>query len=393
MASCGRRFGAHPLTARTSAARAALSLLTAATLASSTAAAAEPSTAPSPAPNAEVTAYCAKVRARAAADAALLIAPTLRAEAIKLPPSLQSSGRVDPVLGGAEYQGRAAVQVSPLRAYKGFKVMDAAEHDCAQQSAATQARDLATDAMETARLAALEKQAAFLASKRPEWEAIAARMQERFAARTVTLVDVDDVNAVTEQLARQQIQLAGEIAKLRASTASGAARPKVAALRSQVAKSSRRFEESASHIRSLDAWDFTVTAGVVPPIFAGNASTGVYGVAVLSYDLGGPWHTAAEGRYLDARDQEIRAARSSVLKQLDTMLAVARAVRTQVEGELGVLDRRKTAVTKSRATVEDSESSAAFRQIAVFDLALLEIESERVFLKELAVELAHLEEN
>lgn len=373
MASCWRRFGLLAGTA---------SVLTL----TSTAAHAEPTT---PAPSEETAATCAKVRARAAADAALLLAPTVRTEAIKLPPSIQRSNRLDPTLGGAEYQGRAAVVLSPLHMYKGVKVLDAAEADCAQQAEATRARDVATDALESARLVALQKQATFLAAKRPSWEAIATKMQERFAARAVTLVDLEDVNAVTDRLTRQQIQLAGEVAKLQASGIVSA-RVEVDALRTRVASTSRTFEEKASHLRSLDAWDLSVTAGLVPPVFESNA-TAVYGIVSLSYNLGGPWHTGAEGRYLDARDREIRAARTAVLKQLDTMMAVARASRKQAEGELAILQRRREAVAKSRAAVEESESSGALRQLAVFDLELLSIESESVYLKELATELAHLE--
>jgi hypothetical protein len=341
-----------------------------------------------PAPQ-EATAFCAKTRARAEADAALLIAPTVKADAIKLPPAIQRSARLDPTLGGAEYQGRASLVVSPLHMYKGFKVLDAAEAECAQQTEATHARDVATDAMEGARLAALRKQAAFLRGRRDSWEAISTKMHERFATRAVTLVDLEDVNAVTERLARQQIQLAGEIAKIQASGI-GSARVDVTALRSRVVSTARAFEHKASHIRSLDAWDMSITAGVVPPVFEGN-DTAVYGVVSLSYNFGGPWHTGAEGRYRDAREQELRAARVAALRQLDTVVAVARASRRQAEGEVEVIERRRVAVMKSKATVEESESASAFRQLAVFDLELLSLESESVYLKELATELSHME--
>src|SRR5262245_4883079 len=66
-----------------------------------------------PAANAD-DAYCRKVHARAASEAALLFAPTARAEGIKLPVALQKGASIDPLTagGGSGYQLRAGMSLS-----------------------------------------------------------------------------------------------------------------------------------------------------------------------------------------------------------------------------------------------------------------------------------------
>jgi len=68
---------------------------------------------------ADDTPYCRKVRARAASDAALLIAPSLRLDGLKLPTAFQTGANpIDPVAVGREYQVRGGVSVSPIDIYK-----------------------------------------------------------------------------------------------------------------------------------------------------------------------------------------------------------------------------------------------------------------------------------
>src|SRR5688500_5444918 len=76
--------------------------------------------------------YCQKVRARAAGDAALLYSPTVQAQAIRFP----RSGAIDTGLYiGSGVQVRGVLTWSPLDAYRGVHVEDAAERDCAQHEA------------------------------------------------------------------------------------------------------------------------------------------------------------------------------------------------------------------------------------------------------------------
>lgn len=353
-----------------------------------TKASADPETPP---PSNETAAYCARVRARAASEASLLLAPKVRAEAIKLPPSLQRTGRVDPTLGGGEYQARAGLIVSPVNMWKGLKVLDVADADCAQFEAATRARDLVDGALDAARLSALKKQKTFLEGKRASVEAVAAKVEERFAARTATMMDADDVRAMADRLARQELQVSGEIARIEATTPP-VVTAKVAELRASLTATSRRFEEKAASARKLDAWDLSVTAGVVPPVFD-QTTTDVYGVVALSWSFGGPFQGAAENRYVEARRGEARTSRASAIRRLETLAKTARAVKQQAEGELALVNRRLGAVSANRRAMEQSDASQALRQASVLDIEVVSLESERVFLEELAHELASLEGN
>ncbi len=351
-------------------------------------ASADPETA---APSNETAAYCARVRARAASEASLLLAPKVRAEAIKLPPSLQRSGRVDPTLGGGEYQARAGLVVSPVHMWKGLKVLDVADADCAQFEAGARARDLVDGAVDAARLSALRKQRTFLEGKRPAVEAVATKVEERFLARTATMMDADDVRAMVDRLTRQELQVSGEIARIEA-TAPPPVTGKVRDLRANVGATSRRFEEKAASARKLDAWDLSVTAGVVPPVFD-QTTTDVYGVVALSWSFGGPFQGAAEDRYVAARAEEAKTSRASAVRRLDALAKTARAAKKQAEGELALVDRRIAAVAANRRAVEQSDASQALRQASVMDIEIVSLESERVFLLELVRELASLEEN
>lgn len=81
------------------------------------------------------------------------------------------------------------------------------------------------------------------------------------------------------------------------------------------------------------------------------------------------------------------------MRQLEVLLATVAAAKKQAAAELAVVEHRVALTKESRAIVEQSEASAALRGAAVLDMSLIGYESERIFLKELAQELAHLEEN
>src|SRR3954468_3905664 len=92
--------------------------------------------------HAEESAYCRKVRARATADAALLVAPRVTAEGIKAPSPLQAGGKLDPASATSGYQVRVGASFSPLNFYKGLRVKDIGESDCEQHETAMTAREL-----------------------------------------------------------------------------------------------------------------------------------------------------------------------------------------------------------------------------------------------------------
>lgn len=337
---------------------------------------------------AQETPYCAKVRARAAADAALLIAPMVRAEGIKLPSALQKGGTIDPTGAGSGYQFRAGLTVSPLDVYRGFKVVDLADADCDQHNATTSAQELLQGAAFYGRLPALRKQQAFLDESRPRWEAAVAKAEARLEAKVTTLAEADDVRFRSTALERFREQIAGEVGRFEASGID-AKRAMVTELVRAVESASVRFEEKSSHIRSLDTWEVHLTGGYVPAAFGQNSD--YFGVIQVSYNVGGFWRNAAESRYKAARQDEVKTARYETVNQLRLFREQMKATANQASRERAIVERRVATLTASQKALLSTDALGAAHALALIDLELVTAESDRVFLTALIEELSHLE--
>lgn len=340
--------------------------------------------------NAQESPYCAKVRARAAADAALLIAPSLRAEGIKLPSALQKGGTIDPASGsGSGYQIRAGLTVSPLDMYKGFKVVDLADADCQQHQAVVTAQELLQQAVVYGRLPALRKQREFLDASRPRWETVASKTDARLEAKVTTLIEADDVHVRAISLERSREQIVGEIARFEASGID-AKRAMLSELVKNLESSSAKLEDKASHIRSLDTWEVRLTGGYVPAAF--GQSSDFFGVVQVSYNVGGFWRNAAESRYVAARSEEVKTARYETVNQLLTFREQMKATASQATREVAIVDRRIAVLTSGRAALSATDAPGAAHALALIELETITAESDRVFLKALIEALSHLEE-
>ncbi len=339
---------------------------------------------------AEDSAYCRKVRERASSDASLMIAPTLRAEAMKLPSSLQPGGRVEVAPGGSSYQVRAGASISLVNVYKGTRLGHVADADCALHQATTKAQELLALAADFGRLNALREQVSFLDKQRPVWEAVYAKMEDRFAAQNVTLLNLEDVRVRTTVLSRHRAQIAGEVARLEAAGLSDQ-RPDVSALVQNLDAAAMKYEREASHVRSLEAVDLTLTGGYVPPIFDAKNSD-FFGVVQISYSLGGPFRNAAETRYLDARAEELKTARYESQAQLHTFRKQVQAGLSEAKQELDVVEKRHSVLQATRATFDGAEAPGAAYALAMVDLELLALRADRIFLAGYVRELSRVEE-
>lgn len=340
--------------------------------------------------HAEDSAYCRKVRARASSDASLLIAPTLRAEAMKLPSALQAGGRIEVTPGGSSYQVRAGASISLVNMYKGTRLGPVADADCALHQATIKAQDLLALAADFGRLNALRQQASFLDEQRPVWEAVYAKLEERFAAQNVTLMNLEDVRARTTLLSRHRVRIGGDIARLEAAGLSDQ-RPNVSALIQSIDATAMKYEREASHVRALDALDLTITGGYVPPILDVKQSD-FFGVVQLSYSLGGPFRNAAETRYLDARAEELKTARYETQAHLRTFRQQVRAGLGEAKQDLDVVEKRHASLEATRGALEGSDAAGAAFALAMVDLELLATRADRVFLTGYVRELSHVEE-
>src|SRR5262245_41274074 len=104
--------------------------------------------------DAEESAYCRKVEARAGSDASLLMWPRLMLQGIRFPRSPQID--LGPTVGSG-LQARVAMSYSPLDLYKGTRVLRIGEADCKQHEASSDVQDILEHGLDEARLSALAR--------------------------------------------------------------------------------------------------------------------------------------------------------------------------------------------------------------------------------------------
>lgn len=340
---------------------------------------------PASADGPEGSAYCKKVRARAASDAALLYAPTLQAQGLKFP----RNGTIDSgVTVGEGYQLRAALSISPLDIYKGVRVERVGEADCQYHEVIVSARELLAQASDHGRLPALRKQVDFLDARRPEWEAILAKSEERVAAHVGSLRDAAEVRARVAALVRAREQHAGEAERLAArgvETFHGSLPALVAAAE----REAMRLEREISHVRSLAPWDVRVSGGVIPH----DRPVDWFGMVIVGFNLGAFSRNAAEGRYLDARAEELRAARYELRDQVARFHAEVKGALAQARRELAIVERHASVLAADKEALESAEGINTAHALALVALDRIFVESERVFLTTFIAELARLEKD
>jgi hypothetical protein len=329
--------------------------------------------------SADDSAYCRKVQARAASDSALLMAPSLIAQGIRFP----GTGQIDlgPTVGRG-FQARAGVAFSPLDFYRGLRTLQASSADCAQHDAFIAVEQVVANGQEAARLAALRAQAAFLEAHHDEWQALAARAQERLSLRVITLVQFDDVRRQAEALEHKLVQVHGAVRDLEARNRDfphGSLR----ALTEQYFDRASALENETSRIRSLDSWQFRVSGGIIP-----EPPVDWYGLAELSFDLGAFSRNHQEAKYVEARDDELRHAPYDVGTQVGVFRAQLEAGLEQARRELEVTDREVAFLARTRSVLEGSDAQNVAQERDTLVIEELSIQSEQVFSKSLVVALS-----
>jgi hypothetical protein len=337
---------------------------------------AEAAIAPAPSP------YCRKVRARAAADAALLRAPHLVADAIRFP----SSNRVDlgPTVGNG-FQVRAALSFSPTDFYRGGVLGDAGDADCRAHDAGDRVRIGLEGLADLGRLPALRVQAAYLDAHRSEWRALLGKAGEQLAAHLVTMVEYHELRRLTEALERKSASVAGEIDRLEVGGDALSSPRELDALTRTYAAESDAAERAVDHLRALDPWAFKVTGGVIPPLGAQPADW--FGIAELSYTLGAPWHARGDAQAAEARADEVRQAHDELPSRLSDAERGLRAELKATKRELAAVDAQLEATEATRASLEGGDAPNLAHARAMLIIEGLDAESDRVFLRALAAAL------
>jgi hypothetical protein len=329
---------------------------------------------------AQEPAYCQKVRARAASDAALLMSPRAILQGIRFP----QNGQIDVgATAGNGYQIRAGLSFSPLDFYKGLSLLRAGDADCEQHESSTAVTTFLTSRDDAARLRALRAEVGYLHAHRDLWRAISAAAAERLSDRVITLAEFNDVRQQVDTLEHRLVQAEGEANQIDAKLVASEPRTSVIATADRYAEQSTRLEREIARARSLDAWQFRLTGGVVP-----QGSADWYGLAELSFNLGGIIRTRQDDRYVDARTDEIEHSREEIAGQVRQFRAQTAAALDQARRDLEIVERDLDVLERIRAIVAKSDAEHVAQARDTLAVESLSAESDAVFLRTLVQALA-----
>jgi hypothetical protein len=338
---------------------------------------AEPAEGATAAPSA-LSPYCRKVRARAAADAALLRAPRIVGEGIRFP----SNNRIDlgPTVGNG-FQLRAALSITPTDIYRGSVLERAGDADCRAHDAAERLRLGLEDVSDLGRLPALRAQSAYLDEHRAEWRALLAKAGRQLAARLVTAVEYHELSRLTQTLERKSAAVAGEIDRLQAGAETISTPKELGALARASVVEDDEAERAYARLRGLDPWALKLTGGIIPPL--GGEPFDWFAIAELSYNLGAPWHADADARAGEARADEARHARYELPARLDDAKRGLAAERSATKRALAAVESELASTESMGATLEGGDAPNLEHARATLIVERLDAESDRVFLRTL----------
>jgi hypothetical protein len=334
--------------------------------------------------SAEESPYCRKVRARAGAQAALLYAPTVQAQAIKFP----NNGTTDSgVTTGAGNQFRASVSFSPLDFYKGFRVASTADADCRHHESFITLQEVLAEGADVGRLPALRRQKELLEARQAVLDALVAKVNERFEAHLSSLLELAEVRGRVAELARKRAQVAGDVARLEA-LGLDSYRGMLSTLIDQSDRDAMTFEREASHVRSLDAWEFKFSGGIIPQ----DHPVDYFAVVQVGFNFGAFTHNAQESKYLDARADELKKAKYELHDQVRKYRDGIAIGVTQARRELAIVDKQLEQLTTARASLERAEAPGAAHALSLVEIDIISAESEQTLLTELTAQLSRFQE-
>lgn len=335
---------------------------------------------------ADESAYCRKVRARAAADAAQLMSPQLVVQGMRFPRYLTGLPLSDlESTGTSPYQARAGLAFSPLELVKGLALTREANHDCEQEVTQATLEEFLENAESSARLPALRSQVSWLEATAPRWRAVVGKEEVRFERHVITLFELNQVRMRGNALERQLVQAGGEAERLEAR---GYQRPleSPADLLQRSLSHSLQLERELSSGRTLSSWNVRLTAGVV----ASDRPLDWYGLAELSVHLGAPWQRRPEQDALAARTDELRHDRRGVEVRVHELTRHLGLLREQARRELELVEAQLASVSQTRAVLERSDSPDVGFAVSLLTCDEWLAQSERTYLTAFIDELSSL---
>lgn len=324
------------------------------------------------------SAYCRAVRARASADASLLMSPQIVTQALRYPDFYIANG-----VGSARAQARAGLAYSLVDLYKGFGVLSVAEAECEAHASRAAIEELLLQGSDLCRLPALHAQVAFLEEKQGEWQSLLSREEERFARRLITLTELTEIRIRAAQLERQ---LARAGAELRHLSSTGVRRPDspLSSLSGRYLARAGEVEQRVSHVRSLSAWQLKLAGGATT-ISADRPDW--YGLLEVSFNLGAFAERRSDARFLEAQSETLATDPAELVGRVEELKTRMRGTRSQAASELVAIERHRSQVAQARRTLESAEPAAAAHAAALLSYDDISIGAEETYLRALRDEL------
>jgi hypothetical protein len=316
--------------------------------------------------------YCNKVRARGAGRAALLIAPRLFSDVLRYPSSVAAGpASLD------NLQVRVGMSFSPVDALRGARVDAEADADCRAHELQIQLETALEAGADAYALRALEAQLDYLEKHRADWQALLAGAEQRLAARLITTLEYGEFSKLVAGLEREVEELRGRAELIRARLFGKPPQPLDPKQREYLSAALEHERRAASSM-SLDAWDVSLSGGVIPTT---EDAPEWFGWVQLSYSLGGFFSGGHEDDHLSAREAELKNARYEVPARIEALKRELLARRAHAERELALVDRQLTFLLNTRAALAHTDVAASVHTRDSLALEQLIAESEQRFLR------------
>jgi hypothetical protein len=118
-----------------------------------------------------------------------------------------------------------------------------------------------------------------------------------------------------------------------------------------------------------------------------TGSTGWFGIAEATFNLGWFLENAKENTYLDARAEEFKNARYARAWRLRSFQKELEAARKEAQAELDIVERQLTAIGATRRTLEAAETPNVLHAIASLKVDEIAAGSDQAYLHTLVDEL------
>lgn len=321
----------------------------------------------------QVSPYCAKVRERAADDAALLVAPRLVLQALRFP----DNGRLEGgTIVGQGVETRAGLAYSVTDLYKGLALLRVADADCRAHEARSQLEAAVGAGDDGPRAAALRAEIAFLESRHAEVQDAVAHAAARFEEHVITLVELGNIRDRADALERKLLQARGQAAEIEARRGPGEARatPPSHGLARTYADAAGDLDRATERVRSGEPWQLDMAAGIIP-----SSRVDWYGIVQLGFNLGGLARSGHAARFARAHEDEIAHAPYELGPRVSQHRQQLIAKLEESRAELTLVDRQLETVQSTAQALDLAEAPHLVHQREVLALDGLALEAERAF--------------